>query len=290
MKEGNKLNDNIFIQVIHSLPGRVRVKLSKSPASAEEMIEMVKSHPGIFEIGFNPISQTTLIKFDTSETTQEELCIRIAVFLSLENELNPVRVYSDTEMIEISDSAFLSGFLIFLSLGARMLPQTRGITNILDWIAGIGTAYSIVEHGYEEFKEKGSYDPEVLSVIYLLTSFSQGKLLSANIISWIATYGRHFARFTSKNVEIKPRLIPSENGQDKQYEVIINPLNSVPQRKMLFKFLPMVIMNAASGGKTSIEGTLFDEIRKVATDHGDVLEGFGKFKDGIPIRIQYNKN
>ena len=59
---------------------------------------------------------------------------------------------------------------------------------------------------------------------------------------------------------------------------------------MIFRFLPMIIMNLAMGDAGQIQGTLMEEIRKVSTDHGDVLEGFGKFKDGIPIRLKYSRN
>ncbi len=286
----NKMNENIYINVVHSIAGRVRVRLSIAPQSSKEMIKMIKKHPGILNIEFTEITKSVLIKFDENETTQEELCIRLAVFLSLENEMHPVRIYSDTEMVEISDTAVFAGFIILLSLIIRIIPQTKGIRNIIDWIAGISTTYSIVDHGYEEFKEKGSYDPEVLSVIYLLTSFTQGRLLPATVITWIASFGRHLIRYSSKNVEIRPRLIESTKGKNEQYEVVINPVNTLPGRKMLFNFLPMLIMNTAVGGKENIEGTLLDQIRKVSTDHDDILEGFGKFKNGIPIRIQYNKN
>ncbi len=284
------MTEDMKIKVIHSLPGRVRIRLNIFPKSVADMKRTVKNHVGISEINFNPYSKSMLLKYDPEETSQEELMIRVAVYISMENDLQPVRVFSDTKVLEMSESAFLSGFLILVSLVSRIIPQSAGFRNILDWIAGIGTAYSIFDHGYDEFKERGHFDPEVLSVIYLLSSFAQGKFLPAALFTWVATFGRHLVRYSSKNVEIQPRLVVDSPKNKPQYEVVVNPISQLPGRKMLFNILPVLIMNAAVGNRGNIAGTLMDEIRKVSLDHGEVLEGFGKLKNGMPIRIKYNKN
>jgi len=282
--------NTLKVKVVHSLPGRVRLRLSVLPDDAGKMIKTVKNHPGIENIGFSQVTRSVLLRYNPAETSQEELIIRVAVFISLENELQPVQVFSDTGVSEVSDTAFLSGFLILVSLASRIVPQLATWRNMFDWIAGVGTAYSIFDHGYEEFRERGNFDPEVLSVIYLLTSFSQGKFLPATLFTWIATYGRHLIRYSAQNVEIHPRRIADSPKNKPQYEVVIDPINKLPGKKMLFRFLPMLIMNAAMGDKGRIAGTMMDEIRKVSQDHGEVLEGFGKFRNGIPIRLHYSKN
>jgi hypothetical protein len=48
-------------------------------------------------------------------------------------------------------------------------------------------------------------------------------------------------------------------------------------------------MQMAMGDSSRVlQGTLLDEIKKVSHDHGEILEGFGKLQDGMPIRIQYS--
>ena len=64
LKEENKMNTEMNIRVIHSLPGRVRIRLSISPKSVQEMIGTVKNHPGIDEIKFNPHTKSVLLKYD----------------------------------------------------------------------------------------------------------------------------------------------------------------------------------------------------------------------------------
>ncbi len=284
------MNQDIILRVVHSLPGRVRLRMNILPVSPQNMIKTVKDHPGISEITFNPHTRSVLIKFEPGMTSQEELIIRLAVFLSLEKEFTPVRVLSESHAKEMSESAFISGFLILISLFGRVLPQAKAYQQLLSWLAGGATAYSIFDHGYKEFKERGNFDPEVLSVIYLLTSFSQGRFFTATLFAWIATFGRHLIRYSSENVEIKPQPVQTSQKDKAQYKVVINPLNQLPGRKLFFNFLPMVIMNIATGNRGAIEGTLMDEMRKVSADHDQILEGFGKFKNGMPVQIQYQRS
>jgi hypothetical protein len=284
------MRKDFIIRVVHSLPGRFRVRLGINPKSITEMLKTVKNHEGIHEISFNKYSKSVLIKFDTDDTTQEEIIIRLAVFISLENDLQPVRVYSNIKDQEMPDSAFFAGFFIVLGLASRLMPQFTAVRNIIDWISGVSTAYSIIEHGYEEVKERGNFDPEVLSVIYLVSSFAQGKFFTSTLFTWVATFGRHIIRDSSNNVEIQPRYLSTSPSSKPQYDVLIKPLNQFPGREMIFKFLPMLITNSAMGLNSNIEGTLLNEIKKVSQDHDSLLEGFGKFKNGIPIKLKYTIN
>jgi hypothetical protein len=94
----------------------------------------------------------------------------------------------------------------------------------------------------------------------------------------------------SKNVEIKPKPLSAENHRTQNYEVLITPINQLPGDRKFLKLLPTLIMHASMGDTSkALQGTLLEQIQKVSDKHGDVLEGFGEFKSGIPIRVQYNK-
>jgi len=281
------MSEDLSIKVLHSIPGRIRLRLSVAPQNTDEMQETVKNHPGIDQVLFSPVTRSLLLRYDPEETSREELIIRVAVFISSEYDLTPVKVFSDTKLAEMSDTAFFSGFSIVVSVLSRLIPQTKPYRRAIDWIAGMGTAFSILEHGYQEYKERGNFDPEVLSIIYLMTSFSQNKLLLAALFTWIAAFGRHLITYSSKNVVIVPRRVPGSPREKQQYEVVINPIHQLPGRMMLLRVLPMAIMHTATGDQTMVHGTLLEQIQKVSLDHGDVLEGFGTFKNGIPIKMQY---
>jgi hypothetical protein len=254
------------------------------------MEKTVSSHPGIHEVSISPLTRTLLLRFEPDTISQEELIIRAAVYLSLENNFCPIKIYSDIEVKELSNMAFLSGFFVISALGIKLFKRFSRIHPMLDWIAGISTAYSILDHGHRELKERGNFDPEVLSVLYLLMAFVQGNHLSASLFTWVATFGRHLLELPSKNVEILPKKVDGSKKND-QYEVVVKPINRLPGKQMLFKFLPALIMQTSMGDSARVlQGTLLDEIKKVSKDHGEVLEGFGQLQNGMPIRIQYTNS
>ena len=278
------------LRIIHQIPGRIRLKMNILPQDSTKMEKTVSSHPGILEVKISTHTRSLLLRFESDLISQEELIIRAAVFLSLENDFCPVRIYSDIDVKELSNMSFLSGFFIVGALGVKLFRRFSKVHQILDWIAGISTAYSILDHGHRELKERGNFDPEVLSVVYLLMAFIQGNHLSASLFTWVATFGRHLLEMPSKNVEIFPEKI-GKNKKNDQYEVVIKPINQLPGKQMLFKFLPALIMQSSMGDSARVlQGTLLDEIKKVSKDHGEVLEGFGQLQNGMPIRIQYKNS
>ena len=278
------------LRIVHQLPGRIRLRMNILPHDASKMEKTVRSHPGILEVKISSHTRSLLLCYESDIISQEELIIRAAVFLSLENNFCPVKIYSDIEVKELSNMAFLSGFFIVSALGIKLFRRFSRVHQMLDWIAGISTAYSILDHGHRELKERGNFDPEVLSVVYLLMAFIQGNHLPASLFTWVATFGRHLLEMPSKNVEILPKKVGSNKKND-QYEVIIKPINQLPGKQMLFKFLPTLIMQTSMGDSARVlQGTLLDEIKKVSQDHNEVLEGFGQLQNGMPIRIQYTSS
>jgi hypothetical protein len=281
------MQKNPQLRIIHQIPGRIRLKMNILPENSLKMEKTVSSHPGVHEVKISPVTRTLLLRFEPETISQEELIIRAAVFLSLENDFCPIKIYSDIEVKELSNIAFLSGFFVMSALGIKLFKRFSRIHPMLDWIAGISTAYSILDHGHRELKERGNFDPEVLSVLYLLMAFVQGNHLSASLFTWVATFGRHILELPSKNVEILPKKVGGSK-KNMQYEVVVKPINRLPGKQMLFKFLPALIMQTSMGDSARVlQGTLLDEIKKVSKDHGEVLEGFGQLQNGMPIRIQY---
>jgi len=284
------MQKNLQFRIVHQIPGRIRLKMNILPRDSQKMEETVSSHPGILEVKISPLTRSLLLCFQPEIITQEELIIRAAVYLSLENDFSPIRIYSDIEVKEMSNMAFVSGFFIVGALGIKIFKQFIKIQPMLEWIAGISTAYSILDHGHRELKERGNFDPEVLSVLYLLMAFVQGNHLSASLFTWVATFGRHLLELPSKNVEILPKKVDGSK-KSMQYEVVVKPINRLPGKQAFFKFLPALIMQTSLGdGAKALQGTLLDEIKKVSKDHGEVLEGFGQLQNGMPIRIQYSKS
>lgn len=62
-----------------------------------------------------------------------------------------------------------SGYLALLCIGLDGALSLAGspITAVTRWLSTGATLAAVVEHGYQELHVRGSFDPEVMSVVYL---------------------------------------------------------------------------------------------------------------------------
>ena len=112
------------VTVVHSLPGRVRVRLSVAPADVQRMLAGVREHPGMNSISFSPITRSILARFNPHEISQEEIVLRIAFHLSLDCGSAPVRLLAEPEQRPaLGGSAAVSAVLLALALA---LPGLSG--------------------------------------------------------------------------------------------------------------------------------------------------------------------
>ena len=64
------------VTVVHSLPGRVRARLSVAPGDVQRMLAGVREHPGMESISFSPITRSILARFNPHEISREEIVLR----------------------------------------------------------------------------------------------------------------------------------------------------------------------------------------------------------------------
>ena len=85
------------VTVVHSLPGRVRARLSVAPRDVQRMLAGVREHPGMESISFTPITRSILVRFNPHEISREEILLRIAFHLALDCDSAPVRLLAEPE-------------------------------------------------------------------------------------------------------------------------------------------------------------------------------------------------
>ena len=88
---------------------------------------------------------------------------------------------------------------------------------ITNWCAVGTTIGTIFEHAYQELAKKGSFDPEVMSVVYLLNAISRGQVFYAAPAAWFLTFGRHI--FVDNNKEIMMKVVARK--KDGEYNVSV---------------------------------------------------------------------
>jgi hypothetical protein len=282
------------VTVVHSLPGRVRARLSVAPGDVQRMLAGVREHPGMEAISFSPITRSILARFNPHEIRQEEIVLRIAFHLSLECGSAPVRLLAEPDgRPALGGSAAVSAALLALSLVMHGLKTAKGwptrsaggSPTRWDWLAGLGTAGAVVDHAWKELRQRGSFDPEVLSLAYLVTAFVRGNFLTASVVTWLASFGRHLVALPPTGVQVRPVEVRGRGNGQSRYEVMIGPDVDAPERVRILGALQGLLKYAMTGGGAHPFRTLLEELRDVSKVHGEVLEGFGRMPQGIPIRF-----
>ncbi len=272
--------------VVHSLPGRVRARLSLVPADVPRMLAGVREHPGMESISFSPVTRSILARFNPHELSREEIVLRIAFHLSLDCGSTPVRLLAEPEeRPALGGSAAISAAALALALAMRGLKAGGGSPTPWDWLAGLGTAWAVVDHACKELRERGRFDPEVLSLAYLVTALAGGNVLTASVVTWLASFGRHLVATAPSGVQVRPVEVRGRGNGRSHYDVVIGPDVDAPDRVRVLGALQGLLKYAITGGGAHPFRTLLEDLRDVSKVHGEVLEGFGRMPQGIPIRF-----
>jgi hypothetical protein len=282
-------NQQLAVTVEHEIPGRLRIRLSHALKQPERMRRLLAEHAGVSEVQYTPVSRSVLVRYDPQHISIEEIVIRIATGLSLEHDNAGIRVLTRPQTRELTDSAFYSGVVLFAALILRLLGRYPSASTTFERIAGVTTAGAALHHGWVDYRLRGNFDPEVLTVTYLLTALLSGNALPATIFTWISTFGRHLVRLPSPGVEVRPAQIGRDDASP-HFEVVVAPDRTSPDKMTFFGMIPTMLFQAITGRPPAAHGSLIADIRRVAQMHDQVLEGVSGFQRGIPLRIRGTTN
>lgn len=278
------MNRKPTVTVLHTLPGRLRVQLSHNVRNLDRLYSLLMDHDGVERVRYTPVTRSVLVHFDDLGISRDEIVVRIGFALSLDYGAIPVRVLAQPESRVLGNLALYSGLLLTAAGASRWWSPKASATQQLQWLAGAGTAGAVFEHGWREARTRGYFDPEVLALAYLLSSFVRGNFLMASFVTWAATFGRHLVEPSSAGVELRLYELDSEPGQEPRYEIVVRPDTDAPEGERLLGMLGALVKYALLAPDGS--GQLVDRLREVSQHHNQVLEGFGEKRYGISMRFE----
>jgi hypothetical protein len=273
------------VTIVHSLPGRVRVRLSRCPGDASRLEAIVMGHAGMEKFTYAPVTRSVLVHFNVADIRQEEVVLRIALALSIDCGAPAVRILAEPGRKDMADSEIVSAALLATALAAQAIPGAKAAVSQLKWIAGFGTALAVVDHAWKEFSEQGDFHPEVLSLGYLLTAFMRGNVLKASVATWFMAFGRHLVDPPRRGVEVRPLEVNGRECAEPEYEIMVGPDRDLPDRARLVGALQAFLKYAVSGSAAQGQRHLLDELREVSRLHGEVFEGLGRASRGMQVRF-----
>ena len=192
------------ILVEHMINGRIRVRLSHSIIDESKLNEFFKEEDGIKSFRYNPYIKTLIVEFNSKKISAENVIFKIASILSEIYGFSKIKFISNNNK---TDMPLLSYYSIILIVGANIvkyLSPTGQVQDFVKWLATGTTVGAIVEHGYSEMRQRGTIDPEVMSIMYLINSIGkEGNMLNASLVTWITTFGRHILKKSNETFIIK---------------------------------------------------------------------------------------
>ncbi len=280
------MTQGLGITILHSLPGRLRVQLSWPPKNVDNMKKMILGHAGINSIQYTPVTRSLLIYFEPCAVTLQEIILRTALALSQEHGLIPVRISAKREVREMSDMVYYSGILLAVAAAGRFIQWPQNMLNALNVAAYTGTVGAVLEHAWTELKRYGVYDPEVLSVVYLVNSMLKGEALSAAVLTWVTTFGRHLLRMPAESVIIQAFQVKGKDSRNSYYDVVVSPDRNMAKGVDFIRFFLSSLTKAAGGAGAFTPSSLTRQIRDLPQRHGGILEGMGGIGKGIIVRLE----
>ena len=156
----------LHMEVLSAIPGRIRVQLDR-PIETDAPFARIN---GVISCNYNPRIFTLTCLYDQSLTDEDKLIAQMgAVYAGMVS----------TKLLHVKRSEE-EGFSMASSL-----------TSLTRWLLVGSTLAAVIEHGYQELRVRGSFDPEVMSVVYLINSIGKPNAHQASLIAWAMTFGRH---------------------------------------------------------------------------------------------------
>lgn len=244
---------NPTIVIVHKLKNRIRIKLSHPLKQVLEDENMIKEHDGINNVRYNPVTKSIVVEFDQFRINVEEVIIRIAIVYSKDYGFAPVNLISNTPKKQLPKLSYYSLITILMALGGKFLKPIDNIQEFLNWLAAGTTIGAIGEHALSEINEKGTVDPEVMSVMYLINSIKKNNFVGGSAITWMTTFGRHILNTSYDEVTVKVSELTNVCNKETYYNVSFMPNESCNNKIGILKdFLSKFIENESKSITSSI--------------------------------------
>ncbi len=283
------MSSQLELIVVHRLPGRIRVRFSHAPKLSQRMVENLRKHAGIESIHYTAESENLLVFYDEEEITAQEILLRAGLSLSQDFDMSPVRIRIQKKNQSVGPLSALAFAVLAVNHLLFLLSRRNRESLILQYIAGGTTLASVMEHVVEDFREKGSFHPEVFSVYYLVLSFFRGDVLKASTITWFLTFGRHLLESPVNSLVVTPEVTdPTCDIHHCEYEVTVKNENEANWLVKTVHSLPGMLYKAYRQMNLGmvIEDTLIEQMEQVAESHDDIIEGLENIEKGFYLKVE----
>ena len=280
------MKPDLIIVIAHVLPGRLRIRFSHPILKESDLVEIIKRHPGISSAGYTSITQNLVVTYNSEQITTEEIILRACLAFSRDYDLGPVQIQSAERSVALGNLSLYSGFSLIVSHVFNLMLAKSPKLATVNMISGVTTLTAVLDHVYQDLKQKRQFHPEVFSLYYLLLSLIRGNILKGATITWFLTFARHMIEMPADSLVVK--TVPSDftcRKQHCEYEVTVSKKAITGTMGNLLQMLPQLILNIYRDRNSTFEDSLLKQIMTVAESHDEMIEGLENLKEGILIKV-----
>ena len=218
--------NNPTIVIAHKIKGRIRIKLSHPLRNGEELMKNLVKKDEIYKANYTDITKSILIEYNPYRISEDEVIIRVIALYSKSYDMIPIRLIYESKKKNLPPMACYS--LAMLGIGgiSKYITMNQRISDFINWAVVGTTIGAIGEHAYNEINERGYFDPEVVSVMYLINSVTKGEFLLPSAVTWLTTFGRHLIELSYSGLMISVREFKNRDG-NKYFDVSVNTDNEL---------------------------------------------------------------
>lgn len=218
--------NNPTIVIAHKIKGRIRIKLSHPLRNGEELMKNLVKRDEIYKANYTDITKSILIEYNPYRISEDEVIIRVIALYSKSYDMIPIRLIYESKKKNLPPMACYS--LAMLGIGgiSKYITMNQQISDFINWAVVGTTIGAIGEHAYNEVNERGYFDPEVVSVMYLINSVTKGEFLLPSAVTWLTTFGRHLIELSYGGLMISVREFKNRDG-NKYFDVSVKTDNEL---------------------------------------------------------------
>lgn len=218
--------NNPTIVIAHKIKGRIRIKLSHPLRNGEELMKNLVKKDEIYKANYTDITKSILIEYNPYRISEDEVIIRVIALYSKSYDMIPIRLIYESKKKNLPPMACYS--LAMLGIGgiSKYITMNQQIADFINWAVVGTTIGAIGEHAYNEVNERGYFDPEVVSVMYLINSVTKGEFLLPSAVTWLTTFGRHLIELSYGGLMISVREFKNRDG-NKYFDVSVKTDNEL---------------------------------------------------------------
>lgn len=218
--------NNPTIVIAHKIKGRIRIKLSHPLRKGEELMKNLVKKDEIYKANYTDITKSILIEYNPYRISEDEVIIRVIALYSKSYDMIPIRLIYESKKKNLPPMACYS--LAMLGIGgiSKYITMNQQISDFINWAVVGTTIGAIGEHAYNEVNERGYFDPEVVSVMYLINSVTKGEFLLPSAVTWLTTFGRHLIELSYGGLMISVREFKNRDG-NKYFDVSVTTDNEL---------------------------------------------------------------